>query len=93
MRQSKKSFRHDSLQDAKTIQNILKSITKGLAKGRLTFSDEDGEIVMEPGGLLNLKVTATQDQAIHRLNIRISWQAEESAKKKKALSVKAGAGK
>ena len=32
MRQSKKSFRHESLQDAKTIQDILKSVTKGLAK-------------------------------------------------------------
>ena len=88
MRQSKKSFRHESLQDAKTIQDILKSVTKGLAKGKLTFSDEDGEILMEPSGLLNLKVTATQDEATHRLNIRISWQAEESAKKKKPVSVK-----
>ena len=90
MRQSKKSFRHDSLQDAKSIQDILKSITKGVAKGKLTFSDEDGAIVMEPHGLLNLKVTATQDQATHRVNIRISWQADEKGKKKRPVSVKVG---
>jgi len=87
MRQSKNSFRHESLQDAKTIQEILKSITKGIAKGKLSFSDEDGEIVMEPEGLLNLKVTATQDELQHRLNIRITWQSEEKVKQKKPLSV------
>lgn len=88
MRQSKNSFRHESLQDVKTIQELLKSITKGLAKGKLTFSDEDGEILMEPDGLLNLKVTATQDDGRNRVNIRITWQAEEKIKQKKPLTVK-----
>jgi len=85
MRQSKNSFRHESLQDAKTIQEILKSITKGIGKGKLSFSDEDGEIVMQPEGLLNLKITASQDELSHRLSIRVTWQAEETAKKKKPL--------
>jgi len=87
MRQSKNNFRHESLQDTKTIQEILKSITKGIAKGKLSFSDEDGEIVMEPEGLLNLKVTASQDESRHRLNIRITWQAEEKVKQKMPLLV------
>lgn len=90
MRQSKNSFRHESLQDAKTIQELLKAITKGIAKGRLVLSDEDGEIVMEPEGLLNLKVTATQDDARHRLNLRITWQANEDIEEKKPLKVIAG---
>jgi amphi-Trp domain-containing protein len=88
MRTSKNGFRHESLQDSKTIQEILKSITKGIAKGSLTFSDEDGEITMEPEGLLNLKVTANEDESRHRLNIRITWQAEEKVKQKKPLAVK-----
>jgi amphi-Trp domain-containing protein len=87
MRQSKNSFRHESLQDPKTIQELLKSITKGIAKGKLTFSDEDGEIVMEPEGLLNLKVTASQDDGRNRVNIRITWQAENRTKQKKPLIV------
>jgi amphi-Trp domain-containing protein len=89
MRQSKNSFRHESLQDAGTIQEILKSITRGIAKGKLSFSDEDGEIVMEPEGLLNLKVTASQDELRHRLDIRITWQAEEKVKRKKPLRLNA----
>lgn len=93
MRQSKNSFRHESLQDAETIQDILKSITKGISKGKLSFSDEDGEIVMEPEGLLNLKVTANQDELRQRLNIRITWQAEEKVKQKKPLTVNEAVGK
>lgn len=90
MRQSKNSFRHESLQDAKTIQEILKSITKGIAKGKLTFSDEDGEIVMEPEGLLNLKVTASQEEFQNRFDLRITWQPEDKVKQRKPLSIKEG---
>ena len=90
MRQSKNSFRHESLQDAKTIQELLKTLSKGIAKGKLSFSDEDGEIVMEPEGLLNLKVTATEDEGRHRVNIRITWQADDEVKQKKPLQVSAG---
>jgi len=84
----KNSFRHESLQDGETIAGLLKSITKGLGKGRLSFSDEEGEIVLEPEGLLNLKVTASQDEGRHRLNIRITWQAEDKVQQKKPLRVK-----
>ena len=90
MRQSKNSFRHESLQDAETIQELLKTLSKGIAKGKLSFSDEDGKIVMEPEGLLNLKVTATQDDGRHRVNIRITWQADDEVRQKKPLQVTAG---
>jgi amphi-Trp domain-containing protein len=90
MRQSKNSFRHESLQDAETIQELLKTLSKGIAKGKLSFSDEDGKIVMEPEGLLNLKVTATQDDGRHRVNIRITWQADDEVRQKKPLQVTTG---
>ena len=89
MRSRKKSFRHQSLQDEKSIQDILKSITSGIAKGKITFSDEDEKIVMRPEGLLDLKITASQEENRNRFNIRISWQVDDSPeKKKKSLSVK-----
>lgn len=88
MRKGKSSFRHDSLQDTKSIQHILKSINAGLAKGKITFSDEDDSIVMQPDGLLDLKVTATQESNKNRINIRISWQTDDGKdKKEKKLSV------
>ena len=89
MRSGKKNFRHQSLQEAKSIEGILKAITSGIARGKITFSDEDEKIVMRPEGLLDLKVTATQEDNRNRFNIRISWQLEDdSDKKKKSLSVK-----
>jgi len=52
------------------------------------FQDKRLNSGMEPEGLLNLKLTATQEEGWHRINIRITWQVEdEPAKKKKALSV------
>lgn len=88
MREGKLNFRHDSLQDSQSIQGILKSISNGLAKGKITFTDEDDSIVMKPDGLLDLKVTATQESNKNRINIRISWQTDDdNEKKKKKLSV------
>ncbi|TNF99954.1 MAG: amphi-Trp domain-containing protein [Gammaproteobacteria bacterium] len=87
MRQGKANFRHDSLQDAKSIQEILESLSGGLAKGKITFTDDDDKIVMKPGGLLDLKVTASQEDSRNRISIRISWQSKDDKKKKKKLSV------
>jgi len=87
--QEKKDFRHESLQDAETIQGLLKALTRGLAKGKLTFSDEDGEIVMQPKGLLALKLTASKEDGRNRVNVRITWQdAEKPTKGKKSLKVR-----
>jgi hypothetical protein len=44
---------------------------------------------MRPEGLLELKVTANQEDNRNRFNIRVSWQVEDKVeKKKKSLSVK-----
>ena len=87
MRKGKDSFRHDSLQDTKSIRDLLQSITRAIGKGKVVFSDEDGKIVMEPEGLLHLKITASQEESRQRINIRISWQTEEESNKKSTLSI------
>lgn len=88
MKQGKKSFSHESLQDARSIRGILKALLDGIDKGRISFTDEDDEILMEPKGLLHLKLRATQDEYRHRISIRVSWQIEDGAEKaKKTLSV------
>ncbi len=87
MKQGKKSFRHESLQDAKSIQAILKAISQGLGKGKLNLSDEDEEMVLEPEGLLHLKLTANQEENRHRINLRVTWHTEDERPKKKNLEV------
>jgi amphi-Trp domain-containing protein len=87
MAQRKNSFRHDSLHDAETIRELLEALTKGLGKGRLTFRDDEGEIVMHPEGLLRLKLRASRDDNRNRVDVRISWQTTEPAALKKPLVV------
>lgn len=88
MSNNNQDFRHESIQDSKSIQDILKAITKGLSSGKLSLSDDNGEVKLEPKGLLNLKVTARQEDGQNRLDIRVSWQDKEKVLKKKNLSVK-----
>ncbi len=67
----------------------MKSISRGLSKGKITFSDEDDKIIMRPEGLLALKVTADQEDNRNRFTIRVSWQVESAGEKNnKSLAVK-----
>lgn len=86
----KYSFRHLSLQDRKSVQSILKAITKGIAKGTLEFSDEDGAITLHPEGLLNLKVTARKEGTQDRLDIQVSWHSADQTPEDKKLLVGSG---
>jgi amphi-Trp domain-containing protein len=87
MLENKNRFRHQSLQDSESIQELLNSIATGIKKGEITFSDQDGEIRLEPKGLLDLKVTASEEESRHRLELRISWQSDQPLKSN-SLSVK-----
>lgn len=87
MLESKNRFRHQSLQDGKSIRKLLEAISDGFERGELSFSDRDGEILMHPQGLLELKLTASEEDDRHRLNIRISWSAEEELKAGETLKV------
>ncbi|TXS95780.1 amphi-Trp domain-containing protein [Parahaliea maris] len=88
MTQSRKSFRHESLQDADSIQEMLDAIARGLAKGKLSFSDDDGQVQLKPSGLLNFRVSATEEEGEHRLSLRISWQPDGQQIEHKPLQVK-----
>ena len=87
MKQDKQSFKHESLQDAKSIEKILSSIGENLAKRKLKFSDEEDEIEFQPEGLMKLKISAAQDGNQQRFNIKVSWERDSKELKKKTLNV------
>lgn len=87
MGNSKLDFRHESLQSTKQIQETFKAINKGLSKGTLTFTDDNGEIELQPQGLLNVKVTARQDEYTSRLDVRISWRNPDEPSSNKPLQI------
>ncbi len=89
MKRKKNSFRHESLQNRDSIQTILNALTEGIAKGKVTFSDDDDNISMTPDGLLNLKLTVSQEENRNRINLRITWEdRKKKTLKKSRLSVR-----
>lgn len=86
--QHKSEFRHESLQDGKSIQKLLEAISKGLGKGKLEFSDDEGELELEPKGLLDLKITVKEDETRHKLDIRVSWNKQNKNLSETILKVK-----
>ena len=88
MSQKNHQFRHQSMQDADSIEQILRAVSDGLAKGKLRFSDDDGELLLHPHGLLDLRLTAEEDDGRQRINLRVSWQrAEKKPARGKSLSI------
>lgn len=81
MMERKGRFRHHSLQDRKSIQKLLDAVKKGISRGELQFGDDTGEIILEPEGLLNLRVTATVEDDQSRLDLRITWSHDQSSRK------------
>lgn len=83
----KSAFRHESLQDAKSIRKILESVTEGLSKGTLKFSDEDDEVILEPEGLMRLKLSASKDDNRNSISLKVSWETDSELKEDKNLEV------
>jgi len=91
MMERKGRFRHQSLQDKKSIQKLLDAVKRGIAKGELQFGDDTGEITLEPKGLMNLRVTATNEDGQSRLDLRVTWTNDSSDRKDGGkLKVKGG---
>ncbi|WP_305987746.1 amphi-Trp domain-containing protein [Roseibium sp. MMSF_3544] len=91
MMERKGRFRHQSLQDKKSIQKMLDAVKRGIAKGELQFGDDTGDITLEPNGLMNLRVTATIEDDQSRLDLRITWTHDSQDKKDSGkLKVKGG---
>jgi len=88
MRKGDSSFRYESLQDQESIRDLLKSVMDGIERGKLSFSDGDDDILLEPKGLLNFKLTASQQDNQYGINIHIGWQEEDKPKRRKTLVVK-----
>ncbi len=88
MKQHKKSFRHDSLQDTQSVLKILHAVIEGLETGNLVLSDNHDEIILNPDGLLQLKLTASQDDTQCTLAVKVSWQVKsDKGLEKNALRV------
>ena len=76
----KHTFTHESLQRRKDARKLLKALTRGLKKGRLTFSDAENELIMSPEGLLRLKIEAVRDGDRNQVSVTMNWTSESDEK-------------
>ena len=73
-------FEHESLQSAGTIGAYLEALAAGLRDGSLTLASDDEELVLQPDGMLELRVRAQQKKdGRTRLDLRIEWQERGEA--------------
>lgn len=69
-----KSFRHESLQDSRSIVRYLNALAEGFEKGMLQFRDQEGEIVLEPNGMIRFGISAEQKSDRCDLALKLSWK-------------------
>jgi amphi-Trp domain-containing protein len=81
-------FKHESLQDLKSIGQYLKALTEALEAGRVDLADENGQLVLHPFGLLNLELSARRRGNRAKLQLRLSWTEEKSKANSESLRVR-----
>ena len=81
MTRKSNQFRHESLQDSKAIVRYLDALSEGFGKGALQFRDQEGEIVLEPHGMIRFEVTANRKSGRCSMALKLTWkQAEEEGR-------------
>jgi amphi-Trp domain-containing protein len=73
-REKDRDFRHESMQDRISIEQYLQALNNGFSIGQLKFSNEEGEIVLKPRGLVSFEVRASKKQDRARLTLKFSWK-------------------
>jgi len=66
-------FKHESLQDPKSVGEYLRAIILGLEAGRVDLSDDNGQVVLHPTGLLGLELRAKRRGNHSKLQLKLSW--------------------
>lgn len=84
-------FQHESLQDVKSIGTYLRAIIQGLEAGYLDLSDENGQLVLHPTGLLSLELRAKRKGNRAKLQIELSWTEDKGRSKAGSLRVRSEA--
>lgn len=75
---SQKEFKHESIQDVKSITKYLDELSKGIANNELLFSNSEEQVVLSPNGLIDFELRVKTKNDKTKLEIRLSWSEKES---------------
>lgn len=81
-------FQHESLQDQKSIGEYLRALIQGVESGHLDMSDDNGQLVLHPMGLLGLELRAKRKGNRAKLLIELSWTEDRGTTRADSLRVR-----
>lgn len=83
-------FRHESVQDRKSIVKYLQAITAGIEQGTLELGTNEQSLTLEPGGMLELQVRGKRKGGRVKLGITLYWREYDEEPTGDTLEIKAG---
>ena len=81
MKDESNRFRHESLQDSRAVVKYLNALAEGIEKGTLQFRDQQGELSLEPNGMIRFAVNAERKSERNGLTIKMSWKRPATKKR------------
>jgi len=84
-------FRHESVQDRRSIVRYLQALTAGIEQGHIELGTADNMLALEPEGMLELQVRAKRKGGKVKLTVKLNWREHDDDEAGEALEIKAGA--
>lgn len=70
-------FRHESVQDRRSIVQYLRALTAGIEKGHIQLGMHDQELDLEPSGLLEFQIRAKRKGGRVKLALKMAWREDD----------------
>lgn len=79
MANSDGKFLHESLQDRKSVKQLLDALTKAIGKGEVQLRDDQDELTLPVDKLLTMRIKANRSNGQCMIGIRLLWTEERPA--------------
>ena len=90
MSSSSNRFKHESLEDSKTIVKYLKALQEGFEQESIMFTSDSRQLVINPCGLINMEVEAKRKGDDIKLTLQFRWSEQDNKETdKQPLDIKA----
>ncbi len=76
---SKKQVKHESYQDSASVVRYLEEVIDGLNKGHIILTSGSDVVDLEPNGLIQMQINATQRKSRHQLSVKLQWMPKDAA--------------
>lgn len=74
---SKTKFSHDSLLDKNSTKDLLVALANAVKKGHLEFQESEGDLILSPGNLLEVSVTASHEDGKQEVGVKLKWRTKD----------------